>query len=170
MFEVTKETEYGRPIDYTVELITTWENYNKPRCLIKLDVVSFGYSTERLFVKVWNDKKYDRDKVLARADTLIKAIDTGDYRIEKSINKHTIYKGGSKYTYEDLKIEKHIPLLKACGIAGCIDPLKIFLSIEEYFSLEKTSSERTESVGLTDQDKIGNHGFDTRTSFRGKVK
>ena len=65
-------------------------------------------------------------------------------------------------------MEKHIPLFKACGIADYIDPLDMFLTFEEYFSLEKSSIEKTESVGLTDIEKVGNHGFDTKTSFRGK--
>lgn len=41
------------------------------------------------------------------------------------------------------------------------------ISLEEHFSHEKTSSERTTSVGITDKEKIENHGFDVRTSFRG---
>jgi hypothetical protein len=46
--------------------------------------------------------------------------------------------------------------------------LDIYNAFEEYFSLERTSTERTESVGLTDKEKITNHGFDTKISFRGK--
>ena len=170
LFEVTKETEYGRPTDYTVELITTWKNYKKPRCLIKLDVVGFGHSIERFLAKAWNSRKYDRDKVFAKADMLAKAIDNNDYHIEESIDRHTIFKGGAGLFNDRTKIEKHIPLLKACGIANCVNSLDVFLAFEEYFSLEKTSTERTSSVGLTDVEKIGNHGFDTKTSFRGKRK
>ncbi len=69
---------------------------------------------------------------------------------------------------DNTRVEKHIPLLKACGIAKCVDPLEVFLSFEEYFSLEKSSAERTASVGLTNLEKIGNHGFDLKTSFRGR--
>jgi len=32
--------------------------------------------------------------------------------------------------------------------------------------LEKTASERRESIGLTDIEKIENHGFDKKVSFR----
>lgn len=64
--------------------------------------------------------------------------------------------------------EKTIPLLIASGYKDCIDPLDIYNSFEEYFSLEMSSTERTESVGLTDKEKITNHGFDVKSSFRGK--
>ena len=39
---------------------------------------------------------------------------------------------------------------------------------EEYFALEKSSTERREPLGTTDIDKIESHGFDKKTSFRGK--
>ena len=84
-----------------------------------------------------------------------------DFKIKNSINSHIIFKGDNK------EIEKHIPLLKACGIAAGIDSLEIYLAFEEFFSLEKSSLERTASIGLTDLEKIGNHGFDVKTSFRG---
>ena len=86
------------------------------------------------------------------------------YIIKSSFNKHIIYHGN------DEKVEKHIPLLKACGIAGLIDALDVFLSFEEYFSLEKTASERRDPIGSTNDDKITSHGFDTKISFRGKSK
>jgi hypothetical protein len=44
----------------------------------------------------------------------------------------------------------------------------VFCSIEEHFSREKTAAERTEPLGATNNDKIIMHGFDTKTSFRGK--
>ena len=34
------------------------------------------------------------------------------------------------------------------------------------FSLERTASERRESIGLTNDEKITNHGFDVKVSFR----
>ena len=65
-------------------------------------------------------------------------------------------------------IERHIPLLKACGVANCIDAHDVYLALEEYFSLEKSASERREPIGTTDIDKIESHGFDKKVSFRGK--
>lgn len=162
LLEVTQATdEYDRPKDYTVELVTTWKNYDKQRALLKLDVVRFSWDIYRLLGFGWNLRKVSSEMVISRANDLIQAVNSGNYDIERSIDKHTIYKG------DGTKIEKHIPLLKACGIAACIDPLEVYLAFEEYFSLEKSSLERTASVGLTNEEKIGNHGFDMKTSFRG---
>lgn len=86
----------------------------------------------------------------------------GEYIVLDSINKHVYRKDGGE------EIEKHIPLLKASGINQVVDQLDIYLAFEEYFSLEKTASECTESVGLTNDEKVENHGFDLKTSFRGK--
>ena len=168
--EITKQIDYDIPKDYSIELITTWENHGKKRCLEKLDIVRFDWNVDRMISEytgegVW---VYDRKKIRNRSDVLVQAIDTNNYDTMRTIDKHTIYKGGASYKFEDMKIEKHIPLLKACGIANCIDPLEIYLAFEEYFMLEKSSAERTESVGLTDKEKISNHGFDTTVSFRGK--
>ena len=72
-----------------------------------------------------------------------------------------------KNTYDYKRIET-IPLLKACGIANLIDADTMYYAIDEYFSLMKTASETTTAEGTTNKDKIVNHGFDTKTSFRGK--
>lgn len=142
------------PADYTVELIASWKNYKKERKLIGLEVVSFSADTTRLF--------YSRTLLSDSQKRLVQAVDICDYKINNSINTHTIYRG------DGTKVTKHIPLLKACGISNCIDPLSAYLAFEEYFSLERTSSERTASVGITDKEKIENHGFNAKTSFRGK--
>lgn len=58
------------------------------------------------------------------------------------------------------------PILGAGRLGGRADPFVLYNSIEDYLSFMKTSSERTESVGLTDKEKIVNHGFDQKRSFR----
>lgn len=160
--EVTKVTDYDRPLDYTIELLASWKNYNKSRSMIRLDVVKFGWHVYSVYRDDRHIGVYDTSKLRSKPDTLVKSIDTNDFQVFDSVNKHTIYRG------DNTQVEKHIPLLKACGIANCVDPLEVFLAFEEYFSLEKSSNERTASVGLTNLEKIGNHGFDVKTSFRGK--
>ncbi len=153
--KITKRNEYNVPIDYALYLLSTWKNYNKERKLIKFDIISFTY-----FYKI---KNINNEKTIK---SLIQRIDTNDYKIKKDITKFNFYQdfhGNFK------RIEKNIPLLKACGIANCVNPLDIYLSFEEYFSLEKTASERREPIGTTDIDKIESHGFDKKTSFR-KIK
>ena len=150
--KVTKRNEYNSPIDYTLELLDTWKNYNKKIKLIKFNIISFSF-----FYKIKNRKTID---------SLIQRVDINDYKIKKDITKFKFYqdfRGGFK------KIEKNIPLLKACGIANCVNPFDIYLSFEEYFSLEKTASERRDPIGTADIDKLESHGFDKKVSFR-KIK
>lgn len=163
--EVTNQKEengFCYVTDYSVELIKTWKNYNRPRRLISLDIIRFGYDVDSVLrhKRFW--MKYDKEKFFDKADVLVNAINTEDFDVRCSMNSYTVYHGDGR------KDEKRIPLLKACGVAPCIEPLEIYLAFEEYFSLEKSSQERTASKGLTDKEKVGNHGFDVKTSFRGK--
>lgn len=153
-----------KPIDYDVYIITTWKDYDLPRKLCSLDIIEFSHDITRKITEL--DRKrgwqYDIEEILARTGDLIKAINHGEYKVLDSINKHVYRKDGGE------EIEKHIPLLKASGINKVITQFDIYLAFEEYFSLEKTASERTESVGLSNNEKVENHGFDLTTSFRGK--
>lgn len=153
---------YYVPTDYSVELLKTWKNYNKARCTIKLDVIDFNYEVRLSLYK--QTKKWNFKSLIRHLDVLVQAIDTGNYSVKANMNRHTYASG------DGTRVEKHIPILKACGLSKCIQPMDIYLSLDEYLSLEKQASERTSSVGITDKEKIENHGFDTKTSFRGKPK
>lgn len=153
---VTEVTKGSMPKKYKIELISSWDNYDKKSELIQLAFIRFGISIYR---SALDTSKLHTSEAFTRSDVLINAINTNDYDVYANITAHTFYNNDSKTV-------KHIPILKACGIADFIDPLEIYLAFEEYFMLEKSSSERTESVGLTDKEKIGNHGFDIKSSFR----
>lgn len=160
LIEFTKvNKENGRKlnvVDYEVELLSTWKNYNKPRKLIQLEVIS-------IIRKTWRyDFGYNKEDIVSGLDFIKNEIDMCEYKVEGRINMHEVVYGDGKI------VEKHIPLLKASGLASELDALDVYLSFEEYFSLEKTSSERIYSKDITDKDKIENHGFDINTSFRGK--
>lgn len=148
------------PVDYNIELVATWKNYNKSRCLIKFYSIGLDYDISHLIANRYDIKQHlhilDKDKMYKNKDAIIQSIDTNNYRVWKVLADST-------------KCEK-IPILKACGVAKLIDPLEIYLAFDEYFSLEKQVKERTASVGITDKEKIENHGFDNKTSFRGKNK
>lgn len=138
VFNIKERNNFDNVIDYDIELIETWKNSNKPRKLCNFDLMLL-YSTRTPVSDVKND-----------------------FYIRKiNVSHHSLYQG-------DIKVEKNIPLLKACGIAKLVDPLSIYLAFEEYFSLEKTASERRDPLGITDIDKVESHGFDKKTSFRGK--
>lgn len=164
---------WDEPKNYDVKLLHTWKNYDKKRCLIKLDIILLKWSWI-IRNSMTDQELFDTDvsdsKAQKTIDKIVQNVDSGEFDIQKSIDSHRIYYGS--YTYKDKlrtqASEKHIPLLIACGLGNCMDPLDMYLSIEEYFSLEKQSTERSESIGLTDIEKVENHGFDKKSSFRGK--
>lgn len=145
LIEITEVTEWGKAKDYKVKLLANWKNTNKTRELLCLSIVEFPFFYHR------NTKEKD----------FIQCVDTNDYKVKRDINRFAFRRGNEL-------IEKHTPLLKACGIADYINPFDIYLALEEFFSLEKTASERREPLNITDIDKIERHGFDKKTSFRGK--
>lgn len=167
---ITKINEGRSVADYSIELLSTWKNYNKLRCLIQLDIISFDWDIRRQLFSYaapwWRRQIGENDKqnVFEKKSILVDAINMNNHRVERRIDRQRVNIGGDGYA------EKHIPLLKACGLASCMEPLDIYLAFEEYFSTEKTAAERTESAGLTDKERIENHGFDLKESFRGKTK
>jgi len=167
LVHITKFDDYpcrDKPLDYELECITTWKNYNKPRELFKLSLISFN--TDWKYDIFYMDKttfhyEYVPEKIREHKDDLRQAIDTADFK-SSAFNKFIQYVG-------DTKSELSIPLFKACGISSIISAEDMYHAIDEYFSLEKTASESTVAEGTTNKDKIVNHGFDTKTSFRGKI-
>lgn len=156
--------------EYNFELVTSWKNYNKQRQLLNLNLIDF--SAGDIFPNRWAFWMYeDNDKMAAalasvdfaeKKDLLMTAVDANNYRVLECLNHYD-----TKW-YSNLRAKYRIPILSSSGLVGGIDPLDMYLSIEEYLSFEKTASERTESVGLTDKERIMNHGFDVKHSFRGK--
>ncbi|CCY69045.1 putative uncharacterized protein [Clostridium sp. CAG:678] len=160
LIEVTKLSESGRPTNFAAELLYSWKNYDKERVLIKLNIITFPGLRWRY--GGWKNWLYNRDKILNRINDIVEAVNQSDYDVTgfRTLNSCYVSYGGKK-------VEKDIPLLKASGLAQIINPLDIYLAFEEYFSLEKTATERIYSKGITDKEKILNHGFDLKTSFRG---
>ena len=166
LIEVTSKNDIGKPEAYTAELVRTWKNYSRQRQLIRLDVIEFGFEVYRIISgsKYGMRILFNREKIMEKAQTLSELVDNGDYRIKSTVDRHIIYHG------DNVREEKHLPLLKASGLARCIGPLDIFLAFEEYLSLEKQALERTASKDITDTEKLENHGFDRKKSFRGKTQ
>jgi len=134
--------------NYDFELLDFWKNYDKPNELLKIDLIVFGW-------------RINRGKVEDMRD----AINHNDYLKDYNINRYTKYTD-YKTTYKKEKCV--VPILSPSGLGNIIDPMDMFCAIEEYFSIEKTKSETTEPKGVTNNDKIVMHGFDTKSSFRGK--
>lgn len=163
LLTVTDKDQYDCPKDYSLELLDTWKNYNAPSALISIKqirILKYDFDCASPF----NQKKGFLKYLNSSLDKLRAFINNNEYRTEASFDKNTVYKdhkGG--WTKESLTI----PLLKSSGFSAIINPVDVFYAIEEYFSMQKTAAERTEPLGITNDDKISMHGFDTKTSFRG---
>ena len=158
LITITAKDWDDKPVDYDMNLLQNWKNYDGTNELIKLSVVSFDIS-------MWDFmfRDIDLEKAKARANDLKEEVNHGNYRVEYNLGCHvkiTNYKGSF------IKEMQEIPILKACGLSGLIHPVSIFCAIEEHFSMEKTALETTEARGVTDKDKVVMHGFDVRSSFR----
>jgi len=143
---------FAYAIDYSLTLVGTWKNYSAQRVLYKLSTIKFDFFKIRRLPDEMSSSE------------LIDAVKHENYETVEVLNKFTIYNG------DNTKKVKTIPLLSECGLSKYIEPLDIYLSLEEYFSLEKSSNERTEPLGTTNDDRVTRHGFDLKTSFRGKRK
>lgn len=154
---------YGRPTEYKMELLSTWKDYSKSREVLKLTEISFMYDT--LIRQKKKETYYEFIK--SNVPRMIAAIQSNNLSTTYNLNGHEVSKSCKNRWISEIRT---IPILTACGIAEIIDPVSIFTAIEEHFSLLKTESERIDPIGATNNDKIEMHGFDTKTSFRGKQK
>ena len=125
--------------NYKVELVKYWKNYD--------NLVDFDFGI------VENLEKYGYKNSYSRYEQ--QSIDSL-YNTE--LKKAYLY-------YSRLK-DRSYPILSESGIASCTDSHQLYMDIEEWLSAQKEKELRTESKGITDKQKIVNHGFDTRESFR----
>lgn len=153
--KICGRSDDGTPLNYELELLAEWKNYNKAGVLLKLDMVSFH--DYYWFRSSYRSRDLEYDRIKARIKDMQNAVDQKDFTLECSLE-----------TFEKRKEPRSFPLLKACGIGSIVDPVTMFCAVEEYFSLKKTAGEMTEPLGVTNDDKIVMHGFDTKVSFRGK--
>lgn len=162
LITITEYGNYHKPANYIAEILGSWKDYNKPREIIKVSHIYF-YGLLNIYDYKLNDYSYNGIK--SNVNVIINKIKTNDYKTENVISKYTKYidnKNG--YVKQTLTI----PLLKASGLTGVMNIDELFYAIEEYFSLEKSAVERTSAIGTTNDDKIIMHGFDLKSSFRGK--
>ncbi len=148
-------------LDYDLELLISWKDYSAERVPIGLYLVTFPL----WYMPFFPGRVSAKEIIRKRANELKDAYIHKEYNDKRDIgvmHVHVDYKGD--WTHKTLTI----PLLKACGISAFLDPVEVFSAIEEHFSMKKTEAEKTEPEGATNNDKIIMHGFDTKTSFRGR--
>lgn len=128
--------------NYKVELVKYWKNYDN------LADFEFGIAEE---LESYGYKNYHPSYEKQSIDSL--------YNTE--LKKAYLY-------FSRLKGRSY-PILYESGIASCTDSHQLYMDIEEWLSAQKERELRTESKDITDKQKIVNHGFDARESFR-KIK
>lgn len=146
---ITKTGDKGICLDYELRQNETWQDYTRPAEFIRLSAIRPPYSY------------YYQDHPEEFAD----AVKRGEYKTEWLYNRFTTSKSKGAGCVEETR---HIPILKNIGIAALVPAESIFLALEEFFLTQRQNLERTESMGLTDLEKVTNHGFDAKTSFRGR--
>lgn len=128
--------------NYKVELVKYWKNYDNLVDFefgIAEELESYGYKNYHL--------SYEKQSIDSLYNTNLK----------------------KAYLYASRLKGKSYPILCESGIASCTDSHQLYMDIEEWLSAQKERELRTESKDITDKQKIVNHGFDTRESFR-KIK
>ncbi len=150
-----RENYRERVEDYDIELLSTWKDYNHPLKLLSLEAIDFNESWKYEFYdKKWRRRKLERtlskERLREISSKLRDAVINREYEV-----------------YRDYSCKGFL-LLKSSGIPNLVGPEEIYNAIDEHFSLSKTATESTVAEGTTNNDKIKNHGFDVKTSFRGK--
>ena len=128
--------------NYKVELVKYWKNYDNLVDFefgIAEELESYGYKNYHL--------SYEKQSIDSLYNTNLK----------------------KAYLYASRLKDRSYPILCESGIASCTDSHQLYMDIEEWLSAQKERELRTESKDITDKQKIVNHGFDTRESFR-KIK
>ena len=149
------KVDWERVEDYDIEVLSTWKDYSHPLELLSLKAIDFNESWKYEFYnKRWRRRKLERtlskERLREISSTLRDAVINRDYKVYRQYST------------------KGFLLLRSSGIPNVIGPEEIYNAIDEHFSLKKTAAESTVAEGTTNNDKIKNHGFDTKTSFRGK--
>ena len=161
------------PSNYTLEVLTTWVDYSKPAEDISFIQIQpnnmWRYHLYAYDHKVSHRRYLVLDAIRNHVDDLKDAVMHNDYRVVDKLHivREQVKDGKGRYSYNTKKVH---PIFRACGIAGIIPADAIYNAIDEYFSLKKSSAETTVAKGTTNDDKIVNHGFDLKTSFRGKTR
>ena len=157
--DIKKRTGFCGPLEtvgnYNIWVVSKWKEYNQPLKLLNLQAITFNQSWK---YKIYDVDYYRRkvtrtlvyDRLMESSQALQEAVIHNDYEL-----------------FINFSISGYL-LLKGSGIPNVISPEEMYSAIDEYFSLKKTAAESTVAEGTTNNDKIKNHGFDTKTSFRGK--
>ena len=155
--DIKREGPKDIATDYDLHLITTWKDYDRPYRLLSFEFITL----ERLWEYSIYDKEFKGRKYIRTLN--IEKVKAAAPKLKDTIT-HKQYKCQERYDKDGY------PLLKLSGIPNLVGPEEMYNAIDEYFSLMKAAAESTVAKGTTNEDKIKNHGFDVKASFRGGKK
>jgi len=146
--------------EYELNVVASWKNYDKPRAIIRMNLLHFPDPF------IWDYYYNSLDEIIADVDVLKSAIDHNNIQYLTEIHKAVKV---TDYKNAGIREMQEYPILTACGISNLIPAEDIYNALDEHFALNKSDAESTVAEGTTNKDKIVNHGFDTKVSFRGKT-
>lgn len=146
--EITSVDNYRDVKEYNIDLLTKWKNYDSPSTIISLEIVNF----ERKTVFGKKNLGVDKEYFMKRAPIFENAVRHKEYESHYNFCDYLHLRDLKDRYY--VQTYGRIPLLKASGLSRFLIPLEVYLSLEEHFSHEKTSNERTTSVNITDKEKL----------------
>ena len=124
--------------------------FNLPLGFHKLDVCNFGRMVWKDYKQLWSLRKSGKEK---------------NFELESFLQGNPAnwkFKPLFADSYEEVN---DIPILKSTFVPKYIDAQEIYCAIEEWLIAQHNDVDQ-ESKGLTDVDKVVNHGFDKKSSFR----
>jgi hypothetical protein len=128
-----------------------------------------GYTVEDFsleLVEMWKD--YDKSVDFKFGE--IKTHYTLEYLTSKKFNHKTALIDDIKlgnFEYKNNFTEKSLIVLNKTKLPSILNAQDVYLAIEEWLSHKKDDIVHD---SMTDKEKIVSHGFDTKESFRGKIK
>ena len=144
---------------------TNWLILAKPT---NIDKDTYGYFTVNDFSLELLDMWKDYNKSVDFKFGEIKTYYTIEYITSKKFNHKTALIDDIKlgnFEYKNNLTEKSPIILNKTKLPSILNAQEVYLAIEEWLSHKKDDIVHD---SMTDKEKIVSHGFDTKSSFRGK--
>jgi hypothetical protein len=138
--------------------------------LIKISNIDFDkkFYNEVCFIYLYKNADFE----------IVNKFETFTNKFGCAISIHSVYNdwhtycptGKEKYDYTNYRItndfEYKLPILANTHLTSILDPDELWKNINTYIS--SLSNDKYVDIGTTDIEKVVNHGFDKKESFRGK--
>lgn len=171
----------------TNEELNVWEIYNRYKVDDKYLLLQIGYTNWLILIKPIKINKDDygyysvEDFSLELIEMWKNYNKSIDFKFGEIKISHTMeYLTSKKFNYktpliDDIKLgnfeyknnfaEKSLIILSKTKLPSILNPQDVYMAIDEWLSHKKDDVVHDT---MTDKEKIVSHGFDTKSSFRGK--